>query len=254
MKPEEIESALEKLWTKVAEPRSAVETPPALPIFEFEPASRGAAIEALALVKRQHREQQARWENALELKETDVQSLRETLRSAESELETLRRRCQRFDARLVEEVSLMAQKLEAAHGLLREEERKSQLEEQRLSTLVQGLESENRGHVEAQAKLRQSLEDCAKRAAEAGAKSHRMEQEVSALQAALKEGRDAVAATLSEFLSERQARELAEDRAEQAESQLEEWKSRFARMEKLWQEERRQWTSLVEARRPAVDS
>lgn len=243
MKPEELNSALERLWAKVAEPKQPDSLPP-LPGYDPEPASRGAALEALALIKRQHREQQARWQRAIEIKDADVQALTEALRRAESELETLRARALGFESRLAEEIGTMAQKLEAAHGLLLEQERRSQIEEARLAEALESARAENLRLSANRAELQAEL----KREQERSAKSEKIyeqsSREMQAAQSASREARAAVAATLSELLDERQGRELAQERGDELQARLRDITERFSRMEKLWEEERRQWTEL----------
>lgn len=249
MKPEELEAALQKLWVKVAEPQQSVGAPISPPIFEVEPTSRGAAIEALGLVKRQFREQRARWQSTLELKEADLVALADSLRRAEAEIGTLRRRAQLFDARLVEEISALAQQLEGARQALQDQERRAQIEEKRLGELLEQQAAQNRLLREGQVAIRAELDELGRKAARSEEGGKRLERENDSYKEALKEGRDAVAATLSELLSERQSRELAEERAEHAERQLKELSERLSRIEKLWHEERRQWGELWDRER-----
>jgi len=248
--PEELDSELNKIWAKAAgSPDPAIEPIIPLPEGGGLPPSRSAALEALMLVKRQYREHKARWEKVLEAKEEAVQSLSQTLRRAEAEIAELRRQAQRFDVRLVTEISALAQKLEAAQALLRMQEERFAKEEKRLVGTLERLDVENRQWQKREHDLLEELESLRTQFAHSREETQRLSKEAGDLDGAIREARAAVAATLAELVKEREAREKAEGERDEAVSRQTELSERLARMEKLWEEERRQWQELFNRER-----
>jgi chromosome segregation ATPase len=250
MNPEELDSELNKLWAKVAGSQEHL-LEPFIPFPDVEryPSSRSTAFDALTLVKRQYREHKARWEKILEAKEEAVQSLSQNLRRAEAEIAELRRQAQSFDVRLVTEVSELAQKLETAQSLLKLEEEKFFNEERRLVATLGRLDNENRRWQQREKDLLKELQELQAQFGKSREEALRFSKQVADLNSGIREGREAVAATLAELLTERQIREKAETDLADAKSRLTETTERLARMEKLWEEERRQWQELFQRER-----
>lgn len=251
MNSENWDAELNKLWAKVAagSPEPAME--PVAPLRETErlPVFGNAALEALALVKRQYGDHKERWERVLEIKEQAIRTLSQTLNRAEAEISELQRQARSFDSRLVTEVSAMVQKLQAAQGLLRMEEERFAKEEKRLVTVLEQLDTENRRLQEREKVLAEESEHSRDQLAKSRDEAQKLAKDVAGFDAAVREARQAMAGTLSELIVERQAREKAEQDLEDARGRLAEVSGRMSRMEKLWEEERRQWQELFRRER-----
>lgn len=217
-------------------------------------------MEAIALIKRQHREQLSQWEGMLEAKETLAGELQARLREAEEELRALRLRAAQADRLVMDEVGSVAAKLEGAGRAMREQEERFKSEEKMLRELAERArrqwgeenarckESE-RSWNEREERLLSELHDLRSRLSRAQEQTRLREAETGKADERSKEAQHAVEATLGELLAERRLREEAEADRAKAHQRVAELGEHLGEVQKLWEEERRQWAELWDRER-----
>ncbi|MBI3505113.1 MAG: hypothetical protein HY059_09745 [Proteobacteria bacterium] len=264
MNPDDLSKELDRLWAKVA---------PNVPTFEdsslIPPRSLGvdpgtpvreASLEAIHLLKRQHREQASEWQRMLDAKDEALRALHDRLRRAEGELVELRKSASSAEHRIMSEMYDVASKLEASHEAIKSQEQGFRREETILRELLdktrQQLAAEtNRWRdLERQWNEREQgyLDDLhemqdrlgkAQQGAETAQASSRQQSD------SMKEAKRAVEATLAELIAERRLREESNQDRERAMQRVAELTDRLSGIQKTWDEERRQWQELWDRER-----
>lgn len=270
MNPEDLEAELERLWARVTD----AGRPGALPSANFPsasfpsagypaaslPESRDAAVEAINLIKRQHREQIAHWEEMLELKEAAIRDLADRLRLAEMQVVDLRKKAQQVDSRVISEVTDAALKLEAAERAIKAQEERFLREEKVFRELTEktrqqlALETHRWRELERQwgereQKYLDDIHEMQLRLTQAESESGKHQDAGRRLTGDLAEAKKAIEATLAELMNERRLRETADDDRAKAMNRVSELSEQLKRLQTIWEEERKQWQELWDRER-----
>ncbi|MDX6768872.1 MAG: hypothetical protein SF051_05020, partial [Elusimicrobiota bacterium] len=255
--PEDLSREIDRLWARVgpASDAPAAFAPPAGALAGAE-----VAWETVGLLKRQQREREATWAQALDAKEQALKVFKARCAALEAETSELRARVDGDEERLLADLLDARSRLESAAKAMElqqaqhDAERRA-LEEALLQARIRAeqeagrtRESERKREArEAQHLIDlqefQSLAD--RRAREAAAAG----DSAAALKAGLAEAKNALEKTLAELLLERRAREDSETERGRALKRVEELQGRFAELQRVWEEERAQWRELWDRER-----
>lgn len=259
---DDIRRDIDRLWARLGPGADLTVpfTPPMTPVAGAE-----VAWETVSLLKRQQREREAAWGQAFEAKEQSQRLLRERLASLESDNADLRARLANSDGAILAELMDARSRLEGAAKALDLQSRNHDEEREALSQALAEArarfeqeaarvrESERKREArEAQHLLDlQEFQALADRRAEDLSKA---ESSASALKSSLAEAKNALEKTLAELLLERRSREETEEERARVHKRLEDMQSRFAELEKVWEEERGQWRELWDRERSSWET
>lgn len=265
MNADDIQRQLDKLWERVTAPPAEASVVPPVPPDEYTftdapTITREVSLEAITLIKRQHREEMARSQQLLSLKERSIQELGERLAGAEREMASLRRRAQQDEQRIYQEVMGCSVELESAQKALKDQETRftqqeavlrgvaEQTRKQLAAEMARWRELERQWNEREQRYLLEvrELQARAQKSAEDAA-----QKEGAALRAAddLKEAKAAIESTLAELLKERTERESASKERDKALARVKEVEEHVTELQNLWEEERKQWQELWDRER-----
>lgn len=264
MNHEDLDKELDRLWAKVSSARASAESPGA-PSVQFGGAAYDITLDAVSLLKKQHRREAESWAQLLEAKERALRLALERQAALESEAHALRQRLQAGEAVVMGEVVEARSTLES--GMKSMEAERARFEEERRS--LQGLLEETRERLSAEARraddiqrqwekrerrhleeLRQLQEQCAS-LQESSVRSDEQSRRVGD---GLKEAKNALEKTLAELLAERQSRRESERERAEALAKVDEVQKHFSELSKLWEEERAQWRELWDRERSTWES
>jgi len=260
--PDDLSREIDRLWARVGSLTSEPSSASAVPASASTGAIAGSEVawETVGLLKRQQRQREATWQQAVEAKDEALRVLRARVASLESETAALRSRTEGEDERSLVGAIELQRNLEAAQKTLelreqRHEEERRVLEEalQRLrerlaAETARARTSEQRW----QAREQQYLIDlkefqtlAERREKEAG----RSDSAARAQAAGLAEAKNALEKTLAELLLERRERERAHGEREAALKKVEELNNHVTELSRIWEEERAQWRELWDRER-----
>jgi hypothetical protein len=260
MENDDIQSELDKLWGRVtAGPESPMPAPPPLS-GDVTSLTREASLEAMSMLKRQHRQEAMRLQQLVELKEQSLGQVTDRLHAAENEIAGLRRKVQGDDERMYQEIAGVSSELENAHKMVSQQEERFREEERILRSIVdatrQQLASDktrlkeleglwNEREQEYLLEIRE-LQARGEKAAEASAKfENRNRRSLDELG----EAKKAIEATLGELLKERTLRQTSDKERDKSLARVKEVEEHFQELQNLWDEERAQWQELWDRER-----
>jgi len=270
MNTDEIQNELDRLWKRVTSPEDAPASFAPVsygdtPYSNAPSITREVSLEAIALLKRQHREELLRLQQFVELKERSSRELAERLAAAEQEVANQRRKNIQHEEQLYQEVLGTSNELEAAQRQVAEAEKRFHEEETVLRSIADSTrkqlasETARWREFERQAAEREqeyllqirSLEARSEKAQEDSARN-----EGSARRATgeLQEAKGAIEGALGELLKERHERETADAERDKALSRVKEVEEHVRELQNLWQEERAQWQELWDRERSTWES
>ncbi|HAH06535.1 MAG TPA: hypothetical protein DCM05_08415 [Elusimicrobia bacterium] len=273
MDSSELQKQLDGLWERVTN-GMPVQGPPAEASFPFAPQAsspaplpsdppsltRDAQRETQELMRRRQEEQADELRRLVETKDASLRDLRARLDAGEKELALLRRRTQREDALVYQQVVETAARLEQAQGALQAQQSRFADEERAL----RGLLDQARGQLAAETGRWRSLErqwnereqqylldmqELRSLAERCQQDSGRQEDRARKAENGLKEAKTAVEKTLAELLQERHDRQNAEKQLSDALGKVHEGEERLQQLRNVWEEERKQWQELWDRER-----
>lgn len=265
--PEDLSREIERLWARVgpvsAEPSSAYEVPSSLPAASSMGVE--AAWETVSILKRQRRQSEAAWEQAMQARDEALRVLRARLESAETELARLRERAEGEDERIISEALDARGKVESAQKAVALAEQRHAEETRALEAAMQSLRerlaaesvraraAEQRWQSREQQYLLdlKSLQDLAQRREKevSGA-----EASAASLREGLAEAKAALEKTLAELLLERRESERTRGERDAAARKADELRAHVDELSRIWQEERGQWRELWDRERSTWES
>jgi hypothetical protein len=222
--------------------------------------TREASLEAMSYLRRQHDAEVLRLRQYAELKDTSIRELTDRLREAEQEITALRNKSQRGEETLFSHMEEVASELEDARKMLKFQEQRSQEEE----TLLRQIAERTRQQMAAEtARFRELEGQWSEReqqylldARELQARSEKAMEEAAAHEGRarqavndLREAKHAIEQTLGELLKERRDREALDKERAKALSRVSEVENHMGQLQKLWDEERKQWQELWDRER-----
>ncbi|MFH1723864.1 MAG: hypothetical protein ABII00_04495 [Elusimicrobiota bacterium] len=264
MSSDDIQKELDRLWRKVtAGPAEASGRPVASPEFSLTDGpsvTREVSMEAISLLKRQHREEVMRLQQLLELKERSAGEFRGRLSAAENEVTSLRRKAQRQEEQIYQEVFDASTELENARKGFQEADNRFREEEKVLRSIAENTRKQLAGEttrwrdVETQWNEREQqylleIKELETRAQRAQQQSAKTEGQARRAMQDLREAKTAIEKTLGELLHERRDREEADKERDKALTRMKEVEEHVQELQNLWQEERRQWQELWDRER-----
>jgi hypothetical protein len=269
--PDDIQRELDRLWQRVTSGPEG--QPPAPPItassdFTFTDApsiTREASMEAISLVKRQHRSELMRLKQLLELKERSVLELRSRLKSSEDELMRMRQNAQRQEETVYQEVLNVSAELDSARKGLEQQAARHEEEQKVLRSVAENMRrqiaSETARWREAERSWNEREQQYLLELREMQTRAERLQQESAKQEATqgrsqqeLAEAKNAIEKTLAELLQERQDREAAAKERDKAVQRVKEVEEHVQELQNLWQEERTQWQELWDRERSTWES
>jgi hypothetical protein len=265
--PDDLSREIDRLWSRVgsvaAEPSSA----PSIPVSPSVGASVGAEIawETVALLKRQQRQSESTWRQAMDAREEALRVMRARLETAESELSILRARADGEDERGLIEAIDARQKIETAQKSValadsRHAEERRALEEA-LQSLRERLAAETGRSRSAEQRWQSREQQYLLDMKELQALAARREKETAdggksarALENGLAEAKNALEKTLGELLLERKEGERARGEREAAVKKVGELRAHVDELSRIWEEERAQWRELWDRERSSWET
>ena len=265
--PDDLSREIDRLWARVGtaspEPSSAA----SIPASPSVGATVGAEIawETVALLKRQQRQGEAAWRQAMDARDEALRVLRARLETAEQELSTLRARAEGEDERSLVETLDARQKIEAAQKSVALAEGRHADERAALEGALQSLRerlaaetararvAEQRWQAREQQyliDLKQLQDLAARREKEAAAG----DKSVRSLEAGMGEAKNALEKTLGELLLERKESERARAEREAALKKVGELRAHVDELSRIWEEERAQWRELWDRERSSWET
>lgn len=269
MDSDDLQRELDAAWAKATTglPRiPATAAPPASFSLTDAPAiTREASMEAMALMRRQHRTELARFQQYATFKEQSVRELADRLRAAESELDLLRQKEARRDESVYRELADASAKLESAQGGLVEQERRFAEEERLLRAVAERtreqLASETARWREVERQFGEREQDYLLRLRELEARAQQAQEDAAKhegahrrAQSGLQEAKGAIEGALAELLKERREREEADRERDRALARVKEVEEHVRELQNLWEEERKQWQELWDRERSAWET
>ncbi|MBI4385939.1 MAG: hypothetical protein HY551_01020 [Elusimicrobia bacterium] len=272
MNPGDLDRELERLWGRVVEtrPPGGGDAPEAPSMSlgslagaaggDVASASREAAMETIALLKRRHRQQKTQWEEAQALKNEALREQTERLARVEAELAQLKREATLYDVRMMEQTSDMTIKLESAQQAMQGQSERFRADEDRLRELLDktraqlAAETKRWSDLEAQWTRREEqyieeLQGMRSRLAKVHEETTRESGRSRQLGDNLQEAKKAIEATLTELLAERRLREEADRERARAHERVTETSDHLKNLQAQWEEERKQWQELWDRER-----
>ncbi len=269
MNADDMRAELDRLWARVsasggAEPPPLAEPeilppPSGIPLSLGSP-SQAISTEMFSLLKRQRQEEVARLQELLSMKEQAVRELGERLQKAQAELMSLRRDEQRRERAALSDMTELAARLETADAALKDQERRFMEEERVLRDIAertrQQLAAETarwreleRQWAEREQQYLLDIKEAQALLARAQEEAGKHEEKVRLLSDDMRQAKGAIEATLGELLTERRAREASDQDRDKALKRVAEVEGHFRELQKLWEEERKQWQELWERER-----
>ncbi len=257
MIPEDLDRDLQRLWARVSSSRAEEAPPSADP-----PSAQAETLEAMALMKRQHRQRERDWAELLEAKERALAASRTRQEELEREVMELRRRDQAGDARIMSEVLDAQAQLDAGMKSLAAERDRTEEQAASLRAVLESTRQRLAAETMRNRRLQEQWEDQEQRTLsdlqELRLRAERHQEEATfagkeslRLTDHLKEAKNALEKTLAELLLERQVREETEGERAQALKKVSQLEEHFKELAKLWEEERSQWRELWDRERAA---
>ncbi|MDE2491637.1 MAG: hypothetical protein KGM24_12390, partial [Elusimicrobia bacterium] len=259
--PEDLSREIDRLWARVGAPPA-----PSSPFHVPETAPVGGHVgaevawETVSLLKRQQRQRETTWQQAMEARDEALRVLRARLETAEAEAARLRARTDGEDERALVGALEAGQRLEAAQKALaaaqaRHDEERAALEgalqslrERLASETARARTSEQRWQAREQ-KYLIDLKELQALAERREAEASRADKERRVGEASLAEAKNALEKTLAELLVERKERERAHGEREAALKKVEELRRHVDELSRIWEEERQQWKELWDRER-----
>jgi len=269
MNNDDLQRELDKLWSRVTAPPEdfLVEAPaaPAASFFDAPSITREVSMEAISLLKRQHREELLRLQQLVELKDRSIREFQDRLSAAEAENVNLRGRSRRSEEEIYQQAFSASTELETAQKGFQEAERRFQEEEKVLRSIAENTRKQLAAET---ARWREFERQANEREQEYLLKIRELEtrtqkaMEVSATKdgaarksaAELREAKGAVESSLAELLQERQERKAADKERDKALARVKEVEEHVRSLQNLWQEERAQWQELWDRERSTWES
>ena len=269
--PEELQRELDQLWSRVTSgPEGAPPAPPpqAVSDYTFTDApsiTREASMEAITLVKRQHRAEVMRLKQLIELKEQSMREMKTRLESNEQETARLRASTQRQEEAVYQEVLNVSSELDSARKGFEDQGKRHEEEQSVLRSIAENMrrqlasettrwrETEHRWNEREQQYLLE-LKEMQVRAERLQQDSAKNEGEAGRSRGELNEAKNAIEKTLAELLLERQEREEAAKTRDKALARVKEIEEHVQELQNLWQEERGQWQELWDRERSTWDN
>ncbi|PIP83803.1 MAG: hypothetical protein CO113_11410 [Elusimicrobia bacterium CG_4_9_14_3_um_filter_62_55] len=269
--PEELQRELDRLWQRVTHgpPEGMPSAPPTASsdfIFADSPSiTQEASMEAISLVKRQHRSEVLRLKQLVELKDQSVRELKSRLAETETDLQRMRAASQRQEEAVYQEVLNVSAELDSARKGLDEQARRHEEEQKVLRSIAENmrrqLASEATRWREAEHSWNEREQQYLLELRELQTRAERLQQQSAKgeVQAArshgeLSEAKNAIEKTLAELLLERQERETAAKERDKALARVKEVEEHVLELQNLWQEERAQWQELWDRERSTWES
>lgn len=266
MNADELQAELNKLWSRVNNDSAEDIKYPELPSpLATDSPARDASMEAMMLLRRQREAETAELRHLLALKERAVADLSERLKAAQAESLRMRQQQNARDRSVMAEILGVSGKLQAAQGMLKEQEDRFLKEERVLRDIAEktrqqlAAETARWRELEHQWNQREQqylldikeAQTLLKRAEDSAGKSEERSRKTSD---ELKTAKSAIEATLAELLAERKARESSDQERDRALKKVAEVEEHFQELQKIWQEERKQWQELWDRERSGWDT
>ncbi len=257
MNSENIGKEIDRLWAKVGS--MSVADP--MPVERAVPdTAKDITTDAVAMIKSHHHRQAQEWAEMLDAKERSITLFKQRQAALESEIEALRGQFKEGKSRMLGEMLDAQTKLETGMRALEEERQTNEAEHQTLGDILQAtrerLAAETGRHrnLERQWEGREQgllldlreFETLSARHQDEAAKAG---EDVGRLSENLREAKNALEKTLSEFLVERRAREQTEAERAKAFKKVEEVERHFKELSLIWEDERSQWRELWDRER-----
>ncbi|MBI4424714.1 MAG: hypothetical protein HY554_13355 [Elusimicrobia bacterium] len=261
MDADELQSELNRLWARVSlDPGEELLGPLPLPSPEIDSHSRAATMDALHLLRRQRESETAQLQHLLAIKERAASELGDRVKAAQAEILELKRADGRRERQVLTEMLGVSAKLENAQAALQEQEARYAQEERVLRDIAEktrqqlAAETARWRELERQWNEREQQYLLDVKEAQAGlakAEEHegRADERARRLADDLKSAKGAVEATLAELLAERKLRDAADQERERALKKVAEVEEHFQELQRIWQEERKQWQELWDRER-----
>jgi len=269
MEPDDIQRELDQVWQRVNAPPDASMMPPSpgisFALTDAPTITREVSLEAISLIKRQHRSELLRLQQYIELKERSVRELSDRLAAAESEVQHLRARSQSEEQRVYQEVLGASVELENARKAVQLQEERFAQEE----AVLRGIAEQTRRQLAAETSRWHELErqwgereqqylleirELQARAQHAQEDSAQNESRSRRSMEELAEAKGAIERTLAELLQERADREAADKERDKALGRVKEVEDHVRALQNLWEEERKQWQELWDRERSTWES
>lgn len=266
MDSKDLQAELDELWARVNQDDPEDHAFPEFPsTIQTDSPVRDASVEALQLLRRQREAETTELRHLLAVRERAVSDLNDRLRSAQAEIVRLRQQQAQRDKQVLADVLQVSAKLEEAKGTLREAEDRSAAEERVLRDIAEKTRQQLAGETARWRELERQWNEreqqylldlkeaqtLLKRAEDAAGKADDRARRVGD---DLKTAKGAVEATLAELLTERKLRETADQERDHALKKVREVEEHFAELQKIWQEERKQWNELWDRERSSWDA
>lgn len=260
--PDDLSREIDRLWARVGSAAPAPSSAQSIPASASADALIGTEVawETVGLLKRQQRQRESTWQQAVEAKDEALRVLRARVAALESEAAMLRSRTEGEDERSLAGALDAQQKLESAQRSLtlsherHEEERRlleeslQSLRERMAAETARARTAEQRWQAREQQYLLdlKELQALAKRREEEASKA---DSSMRSHQSSLAEAKNALEKTLAELLLERRERERAHGEREAALKKVDELNQHVTELSRIWEEERAQWRELWDRER-----
>jgi hypothetical protein len=262
--PDDLQKEISRLWEKVGSASSSPAEPPPSAAVSVA-ASSEVAWETVAMLKSQHRRQEARWQELLAAREAALNALKERGALMEAELASLRQRVRADDDLVVAQVMDVGSRLEAAQKALADERAAHEAERRDLKALLDAAresaaaegarwrEEERRWEKREQQYLL-DLQELQALTARRQEDARRSDDAARRLSDGMKEAKGALEKTLAELLRERRVRQESEAERAKAVKKIAEVEGHFEELSRIWEEERAQWRELWDRERSAWET
>ncbi len=242
MENSDIDKRLGELWMK-ASGKDYV------PEFQAAPRLSESQLETVLFLKNNYSRAEGEWKQLLQAKEAVINDLSVQLDETRAHLSELKQHYQEAGEKLVNEERAAALQLEEAGGMLDLQKKNHARELLLLKELLERSKAELAslaGRLDAMRAERDSVRE---KLARSAVEQANLKDVAGGFERRLGDAREAVEKTLAELLSERQARQAAENKIQEAGKQAAGLEARLADAKANWDAERKEWRELWDRER-----
>ncbi|HOW89123.1 MAG TPA: hypothetical protein PL037_02490 [Elusimicrobiales bacterium] len=242
METGDIDKRLEELWMKASGKEYSPGPVPAPRLSEFQ-------VETVQFLKNSYSKAEGEWKRLLEAKDSAVRDLSAQLDEMRAHLGELKQHYREAGEKLVEEEKAAALRMQEAGELIELQKKNHAREILLLKELLERSKSELSSLAGRLDAMRSERDSWREKHAASAAEQADLKDAAASLERRLGDAKEAVEKTLAELLSERQARQAAENRIKEAEKQGSALESRLADAKANWDAERKEWRELWDRER-----